>query len=208
MVKLAQSKKAATARKSKKSSPKVVLNSKKTPSMETPLADMSRKELEAEIKRLKVQLLDYHARTDILDPISGLPKRTRFMELASAEFNRTRRYGHDLTLVVAKIAGHSNILEKYGQDAADQVVTTISEICVNSTRYGVDILGRTADNKIAMLLPETNLEGGKLCLDRIRKLVTSMPIQINGETVKVGLHVAARPLKKEHNSFVELLVSA
>ena len=209
MVKLAH--KANPAAPKGKAKPKVVFSTTTTPAIksvkETSVSEMNRKQLEKEVGRLKGLLADMRSSNDIVDAVTGLPKRARYMELAGAEFNRTRRYDHDLTLVVAKVSAYSRVKEKYGQDAVDSVMTSVAEICSSSTRLGVDILGRISDDKIAMLLPETDLEGGKLCLDRIRKLVTSMPITIDGETVKIGMHVAARPLKKEHASFVELLVS-
>lgn len=171
-------------------------------------ADMDRATLEAEVARLKGLLADMRARADIMDGATGLPKRTRFMELAGAEFARTRRYNHDLTLLVAKVPGLKRLVDERGAEGADQVMMAVSEMCVSSTRFGVDILGRIADDKIAMLLPETDIEGGNRCLERMRKLVTTMPITIDGEKVKVGLHVSARPLKEEHSTFVELLVTA
>ncbi|MEL6505457.1 MAG: diguanylate cyclase [Pseudomonadota bacterium] len=171
-------------------------------------ADMDRAALEAEVARLKGLLADMRSRADIMDAATGLPKRTRFMELAGAEFARTRRYNHDLTLLVAKVPGLKRLAEQRGAEGADQVMMAVSEMCVSSTRFGVDILGRIADDKIAMLLPETDIEGGNRCLERMRKLVTTMPITIDGEKVKVGLHVSARPLKEEHSTFVELLVTA
>ncbi|MEE9375042.1 MAG: GGDEF domain-containing protein [Rhizobiaceae bacterium] len=175
---------------------------------ETASQEMTNAQLVAEVSRLKGMLADMRSRTDVVDPITGLPKRARFMELAGAEFNRTRRYEHNLTLVVATIAGHQRILQTMGEEAADQVATSVAEICTSSTRFGVDILGRLSDDKIAMLLPETDLKGGELCLERMRKLVAAMPITIDGREVKVGLSVKARALKEDQNSFVELLVTA
>lgn len=175
---------------------------------EIAVEEMNRKQLEGEVKRLKGLLTEMRTRVDVNDKVTGLPKRARFMELAGAEFNRTRRYNHDLTLVVAKVSGHQRVLKKYGEEAADHVMTCVAEMCTSSTRLGVDILGRSDDDKIAMLLPETDLQGGEKCLARIRKLVTSLPITIDGEPIKVGMVVAARPLRKEHTTFAELLASA
>ncbi|MEE9313417.1 MAG: GGDEF domain-containing protein [Rhizobiaceae bacterium] len=184
--------------------PKLSVPSTKAPAP----TDMDRDQLVAEVSRLKGLLADMRSRNDVMDPISGLPKRARFMELAAAEYNRTRRYEHKLTLVVATIAGHQRIMKTMGEDAADQVITSVAEICTSSTRFGVDILGRIAPDKIAMLLPETGLKGGEQCLERMRQLVGAMPIMIDGEQVKVGLSVKARALKDEQKSIVELLVTA
>lgn len=210
MVAVAKSK-AAPAPKAKTTKARVVLpknvSMAETAKTVAP-ADMDRAALEAEVARLKGMVADMRSRADIVDAITGLPKRVRFMELAGAEFARTRRYGHDLTLLVAKVPGLARLNEQRGQHGADQVMTAVSEMCVSSTRFGVDILGRIDQDKIAMLLPETDIEGGNRCLERMRKLVTTMPIMVDGEKIKIGLHVSARPLKEEHSTFVELLVTA
>ena len=170
--------------------------------------EMSREQLEDEVTRLKQLLAKVKTKTQIIDPTSVLATRARFMELAGAEFNRTNRYGRDLTLILAKVSGYQRVLETSGPEAAEHVMSCVAEICTSATRVGVDILGRTEDSKIAMLLPETNLAGGEKCLARINKLVAAQPIKIGDEKVRVGMMFSARPLRKEHKSFEELLASA
>lgn len=171
--------------------------------------DKSRiEQLEGEIKRLQALLAKVKANNKAVDPASVLATRSRFLELAGAEFNRANRYDRDLTLIVAKVSGYQRVLENHGPEATEHVMFCVTEICTSATRLGVDILGRTEDNKIAMLLPETDLEGGENCLDRINKLVADQPIMIDGEAIKVGMMFSARPLRKEHISFEQLLASA
>lgn len=174
----------------------------------TSIDETSSKQLEDEIKRLQALLAKVKANNEAVDPASVLATRSRFLDLAGAEFNRANRYGRDLTMIVAKVSGYQRVLENYGPEAAEHVMFCVTEICTSATRLGVDILGRIEDNKIAMLLPETDLEGGENCLDRINKLVAEQPIMIDGEAVKVGMMFSARPLRKEHFSFEQLLASA
>ena len=174
----------------------------------TEIDETNSAQLEGEIKRLQALLAKVKGSNETVDPASVLATRSRFLDLAGAEFNRANRYGRDLTLIVAKVSGYQRVLEKFGPEAAEHVMFCVTEICTSATRLGVDILGRTEDNKIAMLLPETDLEGGENCLDRINKLVADQPIEIDGEAVKVGMMFSARPLRKEHISFEQLLASA
>lgn len=174
----------------------------------TEIDESSSEQLEGEIKRLQALLAKVNAKNKAIDPASVLATRSRFLELAGAEFNRANRYDRDLTLIVAKVSGYQRVLEKHGPEAAEHVMFCVTEICTSATRLGVDILGRTEENKIAMLLPETDLEGGENCLDRINKLVADQPIVIDGAAVKVGMMFSARPLRKEHLSFEQLLASA
>ena len=170
--------------------------------------NLSSEQLEAEIQRLRGLLAKAEAKAEGFDSKSVLATRARFMELAGAEFNRANRYERDLTLILAKVSGYQRILDHYGPEAAEHVMFCVTEICTSATRLGVDILGRTGENKIAMLLPETNLEGGEKCLDRINKLVATQSILIDNQPVKVGMMFSARPLRKEHKSFEQLFASA
>ena len=174
----------------------------------TEIDETNSAQLEGEIKRLQALLAKVKGNTKAANPASVIATRSRFQELAGAEFNRANRYGRDLTLILAKVSGYQRVLENYGPEAAEHVMFCVTEICTSATRLGVDIMGRTEDNKIAMLLPETDLQGAENCLDRINKLVADQPIEIDGETIKVGMMFSARPLRKEHTSFEQLLASA
>jgi len=144
-------------------------------------------------------------RAGTVDKVSGLSNRSTFLEQAQAEFNRSRRYDHHLTLVVTDIIGLERIARDAGETAPDQVITAIAQMCLSSSRFGVDVLGRITDNQIAVMLPETPIAGGLSFMSRMRKLVTQTPITLeNGVVVKPGLKVSADRLREDDDSFLEL----
>lgn len=168
------------------------------------LSKISRTDLEKEVLRLR-QSLNAMQRAETVDKVSGLSNRGNFLDQAQAEFNRSRRYEHDLTLVVTDIIGLDRIARDAGESAPDQVITAIAQMCLSSSRFGVDVLGRITENQIAVMLPETPIAGGLSFMSRMRKLVTGTPITLaNGVVVKPGLKVSADRLRDEDDSFLEL----
>ena len=167
------------------------------------LQHISRNELEAEVARLRLAVKSMK-QTQVIDEISGLSSRPAFLNHANSEFNRSRRYGHDMTLCVTDIVGFERIGREFGDPAADHVMTCISQMCLSSSRFGVDVLGRISDNQIAILLPETPLAGGLAFLKRMQQIVREMPLYVEHQRVRPGLKVSADALRDEDESFMDL----
>ena len=166
----------------------------------------SREELEREIARLR-ETVSSMSKGRAVDEVSGIANRATFLEQANAEFNRTRRYDHSLTLCVTDVIGLNRILSQHGADGGNQVMMAVAQMCVSSSRYGVDILGRISDNQIAIMLPETQMTGGLAFMSRMRKIVSENPIYLNsGEHIKPGLKVSVDSLSPEDRNFNDLFV--
>ena len=84
------------------------------------LKDASREQLEREIARLR-ETVSSMSKGRTVDEASGIANRATFLEQANAEFNRTRRYDHPLTLCVTDVIGLNRILSQHGADGANQV---------------------------------------------------------------------------------------
>lgn len=167
------------------------------------LAHAGPDELKAEIARLRLAL-KAAKRSEAVDAISGLSNRATFLDQANAEFNRSRRYGHDLTLCVTDIIGLGRVIEDHGEAAGDHLVTCVAQMCLSSSRFGVDVLGRITDHQIAIMLPETALTGGLKFLTRMQKVVTEMPIYVKDARLKPALKVSADALREDDGSFMDL----
>ena len=112
------------------------------------------------------------------DEASGLNNRATFLDIANAEFSRSRRYDHDLTLVVTDVIGLEKITEQHGYEALDQTMMAVGQMCLSSRRFGVDVLGRITENQIAIMLPETALAGGLKFMARMRDMSGAKPIPL------------------------------
>ncbi len=137
--------------------------------------EMVRASLEAEISR-RSKLEEKLRRLADTDALSGLANRRRFMERASSEFRRSRRYGHVMSLVMLDLDRFKNINDTHGHGAGDTVITAIGQICQSLSRIGIDVAGRVGGEEFAILLPETDKTGAQNFAERVRLVIETTPV--------------------------------
>ena len=162
--------------------------------------ESSRKDLETEVLRLRSKLNDLE-RAAKFDAVSGLPNRTYFLERSGAEFQRSQRYAHDMALVVMRIQGLSDIAKKQGVDASNRVLSSFGQICETVCRGGMDIAGRIKDDEVAVLLPETNLSGALMFIDRLRSIVANTPVNTGEGYIRLGMSAGVDAMQSDDTSF-------
>ena len=162
----------------------------------------SKPELENFLLRQKVAAME---RTCMIDAASTLTARHYFFELAQGEFRRARRYGHDMTLVLSEVIPPEEICSVPRAELLDQMIAWIAQSYFCISRMGADILGRTESDQIAVLLPQTSLGGGLICMDRLREIAARKPIPLAlGENVRAIIKVHAEALRGEDMRFADI----
>ena len=164
------------------------------------ILESSRRDLEDEVLRLRSKLKDME-RAAKFDSVSGLPNRAYFLERAGAEFQRSQRYAHDMALVVMRIQGLSDIAKKQGVDVSSRVLTSFGQICETVCRGGMDIAGRIKDDEVAVLLPETNLTGGLMFIDRLRSIVANTPVNTGDGYIRLGIRAGVDAMQNDDTTF-------
>ncbi|MEM8749011.1 MAG: diguanylate cyclase [Pseudomonadota bacterium] len=163
-----------------------------------------RSHMQAELEKLRIQSRELE-RMVPFDRASGLPNRAHFMDLAAAEFQRSRRYGHCLSVVMAKILGYDTIIRSQGADCGDAVLMGIAQVCDTACRSGVDIVGRYSDSVFALVLPETNVSGALIFEDRLRTIAARMPIATPRGRIKLGLRTGIVGVQDEDRAILDSL---
>ena len=166
--------------------------------------ETSRRDLEKEVAELRKSIRSLQ-RAAKFDKVSGLPNRAHFFERAAAEFQRSLRYDHALSLVVADVQGYAQIVEKHGEKSGDLIMTSLGQLCETACRGGADIAGRVSDTEIAVLLPETALAGALQFVDRLRALVAATPIQLDDGMVRPGIRTGIDAIQSEDHSIAQAL---
>jgi diguanylate cyclase (GGDEF)-like protein/PAS domain S-box-containing protein len=88
------------------------------------------------------------------DPLTGLPNRRAFYEIALAESDRARRYRHPLSLAYLDVDNFKQVNDDYGHDAGDELLVRVAEVLRRNLRNN-DVVARLGGDEFAMLLPET-----------------------------------------------------
>jgi diguanylate cyclase (GGDEF)-like protein len=144
-----------------------------------------------------------------VDGLTGLFVRSFFMLRMDDEIQRSGRYGRQFSLLVMDIDHFKKFNDNYGHQIGDEVIKLVSQVIKRAIRTGVDVPGRYGGEEMVLLLPETNLEGGLVVAERIRKNVENMPLPgPKGETLKVTISIGLAEFPSAGDSAVVLFEHA
>ena len=140
--------------------------------------------------RLHAESLESAARaqeTSRRDPLTGLPNHRQFQERLSEEVSRARRHRRSLALALIDIDRFRRVNERYGHEAGDRVLVTISTLLQSAGRDG-DMIARIGGEELAWLMPETEAMEAWQAVDRARELVARTAIgEVGTITVSAGV---------------------
>ena len=146
-------------------------------------------ELEREIaerQQAQAQLLEL-ATTDSL---TGLRNRRYFMEHATQEFERARRYRAPLSLLMVDADRFKTINDRFGHHIGDQVLKALALIGQRQLRE-IDLFARFGGEEFAILLPQTDFSDARSAAERLRQAIAEQPIDTEQGpvhfTVSLGL---------------------
>ncbi|MHB8770655.1 MAG: GGDEF domain-containing protein [Syntrophales bacterium] len=159
--------------------------------------------LEIDLKSAQVEL----RRLATTDYLTGIANNRCFFDQGEREIQRARRYGHPLSLLMFDIDLFKKINDTYGHAAGDQVLVSITSRCKNLLR-DIDVFGRVGGDEFAILLPETDLAGGKATAERLRLAVAEREIEAGAEVGRVTISIGVSQLAAEDRRVEEMLTRA
>ncbi|WP_018413232.1 diguanylate cyclase [Methyloversatilis thermotolerans] len=122
------------------------------------------------------------------DALSGLANRGHWEALVRKEFASQRRYGHNVTLVLADLDHFKAINDRHGHAAGDEVIRRFATLLMRELRIN-DSAGRYGGEEFGILLPDTTAEGARDLMNRLRACLHAEPL-IDGEVVTASFGVA------------------
>lgn len=126
----------------------------------------------------------------VTDGLTGLYNRRHFEYNLEREFLRTKRYPSDLSLAIIDIDHFKNVNDTYGHQFGDYVLRKISSIIVDSFRK-TDMIYRYGGEELAVILPETALDGAVIPLERLRTKISEYVFSYNNQEAHVTVSVGA-----------------
>ena len=118
------------------------------------------------LRRLNAEL----TRVSQTDRLTGLYNRTKLDAQYRVEFDRARRYGRPLSLVMLDIDHFKRVNDELGHLMGDKMLVAIGQAALRSVR-ATDVLGRWGGEEFLVLCPETGTEAASVVTERIRKAV-------------------------------------
>ncbi len=123
-----------------------------------------------------------------MDRMTGLRNRQEFMTLADAEWERSKRYGRLLSLLMFDIDHFKSINDHFGHAVGDEVIIRIAKVCTEHKRTS-DIVGRLGGEEFAVLLPETCLSDTCMVAEHLRDRISKETFTIGDNEIKVTISV-------------------
>lgn len=121
--------------------------------------------------------LEKIAATDFL---TGINNNRRFYEIGENEIQRAKRFLYPMSLIMFDLDFFKRINDTYGHAAGDVVLFKVIEACRKKLRT-IDVFGRLGGEEFAILLPHTDLKGGKTAAEHLRAAIEETEIKVTPE---------------------------
>ncbi len=116
-------------------------------------------------------LLSAEARHDAL---TGALSRRYFLDLLRHEIERAHANNEPLCMAIADLDHFKQINDRFGHAAGDRALEHFVDTCRAELR-GTDAIGRLGGEEFGLLLPATDLAGGREVVERLRLRLKAIP---------------------------------
>jgi diguanylate cyclase (GGDEF)-like protein len=140
----------------------------------------------------------------LVDGLTGLANRRLCTAALEKEIARAERFGEPLALVLADIDDFKRINDRWGHPTGDEVLKAFAATLHDSVRE-IDLAGRWGGEEFALLLPGTDLGGGRELAERVRRALEAQEVTApDGEIVRVtaSFGVASFPEAESQDQLV------
>ncbi len=114
----------------------------------------------------------------IRDELTGLYNRREMNRLLEEGFERYRRHGHPLSLIMADIDHFKIVNDTYGHPVGDQILKWLAQKIRQNVR-ALDRPTRYGGEEFAILLPETLVPDACKVAERLRQIIAAQPYLLN-----------------------------
>jgi diguanylate cyclase (GGDEF)-like protein len=105
-----------------------------------------------------------------VDPQTGLATDRAFRTAVQGELRRAKRYAPRVAVVGLDIDGFAAINARVGSIIGDRILREVAILLNNNVR-DIDLAARPGEDEMALVLPETDRNGGFLVAERFRREV-------------------------------------
>lgn len=146
------------------------------------------------------QLIERHQRAmhhlAAHDGLTGLLNHRTFHSILGDEIARSQRYGTSVSLLMLDLDHFKRVNDKYGHVAGDEVLVKVGKLIHHAAR-SMDKVCRYGGEEIAVILPETKVEGAVIFAERLRSAIESHLFNIGEDqaisiTVSIGVATALK----------------
>ena len=150
----------------------------------------------------KLKFLAFH------DPLTNLLNRGVMERVLEREFQRSKRYHIDLSVLFLDLDDFKSINDTHGHDNGDLALCHVAK-CLNRLKRDSDIVARFAGDEFVAILPSTSKTQAQTYISRVKKMLSNESISTNSDKFYVKLsHGLASVFEKGMDSAAILLKAA
>ena len=141
-----------------------------------------------------------------LDGLTRLPNRRRFEVDVDTEWERCRRYGRPLSLIMMDLDHFKRLNDEHGHLLGDEVLREVAK-SMSGVLRSTDTAYRYGGEELVVLLRETGLEDATTAAERLREAVGAISMPDSPQVrVTTSAGVATRNARMSH--YTELVAEA
>ena len=141
------------------------------------------------------------------DGLTRLFNRRFIEETLGNEFNRARRYGHPLAVILTDIDHFKQVNDVHGHLAGDEVLRIVSRRLQDNLR-DIDILGRYGGEEFLIVLPDTGSEGARVLAERLRHVIEREPVEFGDTHLTIHISLGISELRNDSRDYEQLIGEA
>ncbi len=142
------------------------------------------------------------------DLLTGLSNRRHFLDIAAREINRSQRFSNPLSALIIDVDDLRHLNKTYGHIGGDLALNHLAQACRQSVR-DFDLIARFSGEEIALLLPDTPLDGAIVVAERIRRKSAENRIAMpDGLEFTMTVCIGVAQTQNEMDSTEDLLLAA
>jgi len=151
------------------------------------------------VSRRNVELgaaLAKNRRLAVHDDLTGTYNRRHIMQLLEQEQLRAQRTARGFSLCLMDLDHFKSVNDRHGHLGGDEVLRQFAMLVLSEIRtldrvgrdgMGDENFGRFGGEEFMLVMPETDLEGSQVCIERIRRKVAETPFQVEGKAVRLTM---------------------
>ena len=134
----------------------------------------------------------------------GLYSVAQIQHLLRIEFARAQRYSYPLACMLLAVDQLEALRDRHGYEFKEQVIERLVDLLKRATRSS-DFIGRTADDRLALLLPHTPPQGARALAARLIENSGVLSAELGGQVARVSVSIGLCALEGEGALFHDAL---
>lgn len=140
----------------------------------------------------------------ITDNLTQLNNKFEFDKELATECGRVRRHARNLSLLLLDIDFFKRVNDAHGHPAGDAVLYQLGKLIRERVRNH-DVAARIGGEELAVLMPETELQGARTLAEELRRAIEAHVVQYAERRIRVTVSIGCAqfgPLDSDPTSFL------